>query len=136
MKWMVPVVLCLGACGGDDGVGHLADAPPPPDAAPDAPVCAPLTGAGTMHTGGNVTTAQTWTAAQSPHLIPGDISITAALTIEACAVVRIGGDHAIIVRQTGSLTAAGMPGLPVTFERLDPTNSWNTLSVTSGGRMS
>ncbi len=35
------LLLVLAACGGDDGVNHLADAPPPPDAAVDAPPAGP-----------------------------------------------------------------------------------------------
>lgn len=126
----------LGAAGcGDDGAKHLADAPPPADAAPDAFTCPPATGAGTTHTG-NISAAETWTAAGSPHEVPGDISVNAALTIEACATVLIGDDHNITVRQTGSLTAAGLPGLPVTFDALVAGASWSTLSATGGGKIS
>ena len=35
-------VLAVAACGGDDGVNHLADAPPPPDAPIDAAADAPI----------------------------------------------------------------------------------------------
>jgi hypothetical protein len=118
------------ACSGDDGPGMLADAPLPADAAPDAPMCAPVSGAGTVHM--SASSPETWTAAGSPHNVPAGLSITAAITIEKCAVVRIGGDVAIVVRQNGSLTAAGMPGLPVTIERLDPNNSWASISTVGG----
>ena len=123
-------MLALAACTGDDGPGKLPDAPLAPDAAPDAPMCAPATGSGTIHQSASV--AETWTAAGSPHKLTADLSITAAITIEACAVVQIGGDKSIVVRQAGSLTAAGMPGLPVTIERLDPTNSWASISTIGG----
>jgi hypothetical protein len=88
-----------------------------------------------MHSG-NVSAAETWTAAASPHRVAGDISVNAPLTIEACATVLIGGAHSLIVRQTGTLIAAGLPGLPVTFDRLDPLTGWATLSATSGGTIS
>src|ERR1043165_676980 len=122
--------LALAGCGDDGPVRHVPDA-----TLPDAPMCAPVTGAGTTHST-SVSTAQTWTAAESPHNVPGDISVTAALTIEPCAVVRIGDDHSIIVRQGGSLTAMGQAGLPVRFERLDSAASWATISVLGGGRLS
>jgi len=64
-----------------------------------------------MH-GGSIASAQTWTAADSPHL-----------TIEACAVVRIGGDKSITIRMGGSLTTLGKPGQRVRIERLDPSGS-------------
>ena len=120
----------LAACSGDDGPGMLPDAPVPVDAAPDAPACAPITGAGTTHQ--SASAPETWTAAGSPHNIPADLSITAAITIEACAVVRIAGDRSIVVRQNGSLTAAGMPGQRITIERLDPNNSWASISTVGG----
>jgi hypothetical protein len=134
VRCVLGVLLLVSACGDDGPTNHLPDAPPA-DSPPDAPACAPVVGAGTVHTA-NVATAETWTAAASPHNVPNDISITGALTIEPCAVVRIGGDHSITVRQGGSFTAAGMAGLPVLIERLDSTNSWATLSVLGGGRIS
>ncbi len=105
------VALAIAGCG-DDAIHHLPDAPPAPDAVDAAPACPPLAGAGTMH-GGSVGGAETWTAAASPHVLPFDMSITAPLTIEACAVVRIGGNRMISVRAGGSITTLGMPGQPV-----------------------
>ena len=107
------VGIVLAGCG-DDGVTKLPDAPPPADAAIDAPVCATPTGAGTMHA--SVTAAETWTAAASPHIIPFDINVSAALTIEPCAVVKIAVKGTVTVRTGGSFTAAGAPGLPVTID--------------------
>lgn len=43
-------VLAVAGCGGDDGVNHLADAPPPPDAAIDSMVDVPIDGAVTITT--------------------------------------------------------------------------------------
>jgi len=132
----VLVLIALGACGDDGGVTNLPDAPSFPDAPPDAPVdavaiCPPLTGAGTLH-GGSVTSAETWTAATSPHDLPFDMTISAAVTIEACAVVRIGNDKTLTVVANGSIVASGTPGLPVTIERLDPANSWASIRAIGG----
>ena len=113
MKVAVCVMGLVAACG-DDGVTKLPDAPPPADAAIDAPVCATATGAGTMHA--SVTAAETWTAAASPHIIPFDINVSAALTIEPCAVVKIAIKKTVTVQTGGSFIAAGAPGLPVTID--------------------
>jgi hypothetical protein len=113
---------------------HLPDAPP--DSPPiDAPMCPTITGAGTVHVSG-INAPETWTVVGSPHLVRSDTSVNAAVTIEACAVVQIGGDKSLTVRANGSITALGSPGLPVTFERLDPNDSWATISALGGGRLS
>lgn len=127
------VLVSLAACG-DDGVMTLPDAPPPPDAAIDAATCPPVTGAGTMH-GGSVAAAQTWTAAASPHILPFDTSINAAVTIEPCAVVRIGGGKQISVAAGGSITTQGAAGLPVKIERAD-TAAWVNIRTLNGGTVS
>lgn len=130
-RWFV--LWMLAACG-DDGVQHLADAPPPPDVAIDAATCAPVTGAGTMH-GGSIAAPETWSAAGSPHIIPFDTSITAALTIERCAVVRIAGGKQVSVRVGGSITTLGVAGLPVTIEKNDAA-AWVSIRTLNGGTAS
>ncbi len=131
------VLVGLAACG-DDGVMKLPDAPPAPDAAVDAAIdaatCPPVTGAGTMH-GGSVTAAETWTAAASPHILPFDTSIGAAVTIEPCAVVRIAGGKQVSVRAGGSIIAQGVAGLPVKIERAD-TAAWVNIRTLNGGSVS
>ncbi len=128
----------LAACGGDDGVGSLPDGPNPPDArmndAPmlDAPpACVPPSGTGTMH-GGSVTAAETWTADASPHILPFDLSINAAVTIEPCAVVRIAVKKTVTIGPGGALIAAGAPGLPVTIDALDAGMPWATIRALGG----
>lgn len=127
-KWL-SILWVLSACG-DDGVQHLADAPPPPDVAIDAPTCAPITGAGTMH-GGSLASAETWTAAGSPHIVPFDMSITAPLTIERCAVVRIAGGKQLSIRAGGSIITQGVAGLPVRFEKNDAA-AWVNIRTVNG----
>ena len=119
----------VGACG-DDGANHLADAPPPPDVI-DAPACPPVTGAGTMH-GGSVTAAETWTAATSPHILPFDMSIGAAVTIEKCAVVKIGAGKQISVRSGGSIITQGVAGQPVTIEKQGAAEFVNIRTLNGG----
>ncbi len=128
------LLLCVVSACGDDGVQHLADAPPPPDVAIDAASCPPVTGAGTMH-GGSIAAAETWTAAGNPHILPFDTSISAALTLERCVVVRIAGGKQISVRAGGSITAQGAPGLPVRFELKDAA-PWANIRTLNGGTVS
>lgn len=130
MRKVVALALLV-AC--DSSVNHLPDAPPvaEPDAA--APACVAPAGPGTQHA--SVVAPETWTAADSPHVIPADLKITAALTIEPCAVVRVGAAKSIAVRSGGSITAVGAAGQPVTFERLDPALPWASI-VTIGGTLS
>ncbi|MBV8756546.1 MAG: hypothetical protein JO257_04705 [Deltaproteobacteria bacterium] len=132
MRTLVLVVVAGAvACGGDKP-RHTPDASPVDAAPPDAPACPPVTGAGTMHTG-TITTAQTWSAADSPHIIPSDTSLRADITIEACAVVQIGDGKTLDVR--GVLTAAGMPGKPVTIEAIDPQKPWSRILAELGGTL-
>ncbi len=120
----------LAACG-DDGVTKLPDAPPAPiDAPVDAPMCAAPTGAGTMH--GSVTAAETWTAAASPHIIPFDINVAAAVTIEPCAVVQIAVKKTVTVQTGGSFIAAGAPGLPVTIDSVVAGMAWSNIRSLGG----
>jgi hypothetical protein len=123
----------LGACG-DDGPGQVADAPPPPDVAPDAFVCPTVTGAGTMHSA-SITAAETWTAATSPHILPFDTSIGAAVTVEKCAVVQIGAGKQISVRAGGSITTQGAAGQIVKIEKKDAAE-WVNIRTLNGGTLS
>lgn len=100
--------------------------------------CMVPTGPGTSH--GSVTTAQTWTAADSPHNLPTDINITAQLVIEPCAVVRIGPGRTITIMNApmntppsyGALIASGLPGAPVTIEPLVAGQNWASIRNYNG----
>jgi hypothetical protein len=115
----------------DSGIPPYLDAGLPDTGLPDAgsdsasvdagddggspPACTPPTGTGTMHPGA-ITTAQTWTAAGSPHVLPYDASVSAAITLEACAVVRIAAKATITFGPGGDLIANGTAAQPVTIE--------------------
>ena len=92
--------------------------------------CAAQTGAGTTH--GSITTAQTWTEAGSPHIVPFDIGISAAVTIQECAVVRIVKGGTVTVSPGGSLVANGSTGRPVTFEALTAGQAWSSIRNLGG----
>ena len=108
-------------------------APPPPPGRgilrppPISPIstCPAPTGAGTVH--GSVTSAQTWTLAASPHILPNDISISAPVMIEPCAVVRIAAGRTITINSNGALIATGAVGAPVTIEALVAGSPWSSI---------
>jgi len=92
--------------------------------------CVEPTGDGTTHSI-SVATNETWTAADSPHLVPDGASISATLTIEACAVVRVGAEHDI--RVSGELVTLGEADQGVRIERLDADVAWGAIYSDSGG---
>ncbi len=94
--------------------------------------CPPITGAGTSHT--SVTASETWTAEASPHVIESQLDIPAGaiVTVEACAVVRLGATGILV---EGALVATGIEGQPVTFERLAAATPWQHIEVRQGGTL-
>ena len=92
--------------------------------------CAPQTGAGTLH--GSVNAAETWTEAASPHTLRFDISVSAPITIEPCAVVRIPAGVTVTVNPSGAFIAAGALGRPVTIEALVPGAAWASIRNLGG----
>lgn len=125
------VVVMVAACS-DGGAKHTPDAAKdaPPDIAIDAPTCTAATGSGTTHAS-TIAAAETWTAAASPHIIPADLGIQAAVTIEPCAVVQIAANATVTVAPTGSILAMGAPGQVVTIQKKDA-GAWKTIRVLGG----
>ncbi len=83
----------------------------------------------------SITAPETWTADESPHLIVADTSITAAVTIEKCAEVRIAAGRQVSIRAGGSITANGEPYMPVTIEGLS-SQKWRSIRTLDGGTLS
>jgi hypothetical protein len=79
-----------------------------------------------------VAAAEAWTAADSPHLIPNGLNIDAQVTIEPCAVVKIGAVGVVTVRAGGSLVAQGTAEGPVTIEQNDPGQPWGQIRTIGG----
>jgi hypothetical protein len=116
----------------DGGAGPSADA------GPDVRCVAP-SGAGTTHVG-TIDADETWTAADSPHVVTGDIHVVGAtLTIEPCAVVRLRKGLIIDVRGDGELNAhgeyVGATRRPIVFERDDAADPWGALRVFGDGML-
>lgn len=107
--------------GGPDG-----GAPPieTPDGGGDVPsTCAPPAGPGTVHDGSLDADSETWTAADSPHVIGAALLIKEGqtLTLEPCAVVRIRKSLTVSVR--GKIIAEGAADKPITIEA-DEAEPW------------
>ena len=116
----------LGTVGAGDVTSIRIDCVP----APVASTCTPPAGAGTTH--GSVSAPETWTEAGSPHFLPFDTSIYAAVTIEPCAVVRIARRATVTVNPGGSLVAQGQPTRPVTFEPMVAGQAWASIRNLGG----
>jgi hypothetical protein len=109
----------------DDG-GATFDAP-----SGDSGTCPAPTGSGTTHAT-RITADETWTAAGSPHIVPADLTISAKVTIEPCAEVRIAAAKQIGVAPGGSIVAHGTAGAPIHFTAQDPTAPFASLSGSGG----
>ena len=95
---------CNNSGGGSDGGGGATDAGLPPP----APGCTTPTGTGTEHSGG-IAADETWSAADSPHIVTFDMTVRdATLTIEPCAVVRFREGYSIVVGGTGDAPEAAI----------------------------
>jgi hypothetical protein len=94
--------------------------------------CVEPTGAGTMHN--SIMADETWTAAASPHVLPYDTTIYATLTIEPCAVVRIGAGKTVTV-SPGRIIAKGTEQHPIAFAPLDPNAPWASIRAFAGGAL-
>jgi len=85
--------------------------------------------AGTHHSG-TITAGETWTAAESPHVIDSDLDVEAFLTVQPGAVVLVadGATIAIGARSPAGLVARGRADSVITFTALNLTpgpGAWN-----------
>ncbi len=110
--------------GGADSGSAREGGPTQTDAGMDG--CPEPSDTGTTH-GPTLSGDATWTAADGPHELPDGLTIArgAQLTLEACAVVRVGPGQDVTVN--GSLLAQGEAGRPVRFERLQADAAWGAL---------
>ena len=93
------------------------------------PTCGTASGTVVTHAA-NVATNETWGGDGVTHLVPSGISITgsAAVTVQACAIVALGQGVSITVRDNARLVSAGESATRfVTFRRNDATQAWGAL---------
>ena len=95
-----------------------------------ASTCTPPAGVGTTH--GSISSPEIWTEAGSPHILPFDTSIYAAVTIEPCAVVRIASKATVTINPGGSLVAQGQLARPVSFEPSVAGKAWSSIRNLGG----
>ena len=132
---LAPIVVVV-ACSDDPTPAST----PPPSATTDLDggglpsTCTPPTGPGTTHDT-TPTADETWTAAASPHIVSGSLSLPAGrtITVEPCAVVQMESGAAMIVE--GKLLAIGAADQPIRFERGDATAAWRTIEARKGSEL-
>ncbi len=130
VRALLLMTTCVFACG-DDGNTRPSDAPSP-DASIDAPIdamdeCPAPTGPGLTHA--NSIGSETWTAAESPHRIPNQVTVQsgATLTLEPCAIVELGAGASITV--LGSLVADGGATRRVQIRAADAAQPWRWIDA-------
>jgi hypothetical protein len=125
--WLVAALL-LSACEDDNPVNKLPDAP----IVLDVPqTCMPVVGPGTMHST-NIAAAETWTEAGSPHIVMFDTTLSAEVTIEPCAVVRIEGGRTVTIAAGGKIISEGTAVKQITFERLTAATAFGPIRAIGG----
>jgi hypothetical protein len=127
----------------DGGAPSTDPADPTPDELAARGSCPAPTGAGTKHSG-TIREDEVWKAEDGPHDVPTQLDIYAKVTIEPCALVRVGKDVRISVGSSsdvGSLVARGTSELvdgarvvrPVNFDALEPGSAWGQIAVLTKG---
>lgn len=79
----------------------------------DAPSIGCMVGSGpTLHPG-SINSAETWTAAASPHVLQFDTTFYAAVTLEPCVELRMPANTTLTIRSDGKLIAEGTAARPI-----------------------
>jgi hypothetical protein len=76
-------------------------------------------------------TQQVWRAEDSPHVIPYDMTVSAAIAIEPCSTVQMGAGITVTVVPGGSIRAEGDAEGPIAFERLE-SDPWVSIRLLGG----
>jgi len=80
----------------------------------------------------SITADETWTADASPHIVPFDIGISAKVTLEPCAEVRIAGGATITIDAKGSLVGDGTASNRILIAAQDPAKPWAVIRAIGG----
>ncbi|HEU0012812.1 MAG TPA: right-handed parallel beta-helix repeat-containing protein [Longimicrobium sp.] len=130
--WRLPLagaVCLLSACGGDSPLPTEGARVRPPGAPSRLlnPACDP---AGTTHAGGTISTAVTWAAAGSPHVVLGTVTLATGgtLTIQPGATVCLGSS--VGLHSTGGrLVARGLDTARILFTAHDLAQPWDGIHL-------
>ncbi|MBL9025320.1 MAG: hypothetical protein JNL21_24210 [Myxococcales bacterium] len=129
MCWVGVGIVAVGcvACGDDGGSGGGGAGGTVKNS------CEPVSGDGTRHE--SIAGDETWSAADSPHIVGADLLVPAGvtLTIEPCAEIRLEAERKILVE--GNLVGAGKADERILFTAADSSAPWGYLEVTDPGRM-
>jgi hypothetical protein len=117
-------VLVATGCGSSDEPGGNGGGPPKS--------CTEPSGGPTEHPKGAVAADEVWSADGSPHIVTADLSITAKLTLEACATVLVAPGRTLTVLPEGSIVAEGREGTPVTVDARDAGQPWASIRAIGG----
>lgn len=123
----------LGACDGPTDPAEGRSAVPGEPSLLITPACAG--GGGQTHLYETITTAQTWTRANSPHRVSGTIDVREGgrLTIAPGAVVCFTTHSRILAWQGGRVVARGRDTARIVFTAHDPATGWHGLDFGDGG---
>lgn len=95
--------------------------------------CPAPTAGPTQHQGSVGT--ETWTAADSPHVLASGIGITGTLTLEPCAEVLVGAGKLITVSSTGKLVAEGLVTKPIHIGASEAGKPFAQIYANNGGTL-
>ena len=103
------------------------------DAGADVVAACPTPTGPTTHPAGSLAADETWTAAASPHVLLGDVTIPKGktLTIEPCATVQVAEGHYVYVN--GSLVADGTATQPIQIGPQNTGKRWASIEITDPG---
>src|SRR5437870_4380889 len=111
------VLFILAGCSSGGATNDVTDAAPQPqpgspDAGPDIHNAGCPLGTGpTLHS--SVNSAETWTAAESPHVLRFDVTLYVPVTLEPCAELRFPPGSTMTIRGAGKLIAEGTADRPI-----------------------
>jgi hypothetical protein len=108
----------FGACTSNSGPGPTGQ-------------CPPATGAGTKHSS-TISADETWHAADSPHIIPVDISVRAKLTIEPCSTIQLAPGVTVTSGGSGAIVGEGTASQPIDIDAEMPGQPWASFSTDGG----
>lgn len=95
--------------------------------------CPEQTGAGTAHSNSIYAGAvENWVAANGPHHVMADISISGVLTIDPCTVVRVAPGKSITVYTGGTLLVLGDRIRPVSITKQANGGAWGSIRNLGG----